>query len=77
MPNDLIFRNNVPGWMKPSWCLEVITSYFIPASLAIWIRSLASNLAGLNSRWPLQWHEVGRIVSRIGKRAGVAVNSDG
>ena len=34
------------------------------------------NLAGRSGR-PLHWQEVGRIVSRIGKRAGVVVNSDG
>ena len=34
---------------KPSWCLEVMTMYFMPASLAVRTHSSALNLTGLNS----------------------------
>ena len=33
---------------KPSWCLLVITMYFMPASSAIWTHSSALNFTGLN-----------------------------
>ena len=33
---------------KPSWCLAVIVTYFIPASLARRTHSLASKRTGLN-----------------------------
>src|SRR5436190_1283293 len=33
---------------KPSWCLEVMTRYFMPASLASCTHSSALNLTGLN-----------------------------
>ena len=33
---------------KPSWCLEVMTMYFMPASLAMRTHSSALNLTGLN-----------------------------
>ena len=33
---------------KPSWCLLVMTMYFMPASLAIFTHSAASNFTGLN-----------------------------
>ena len=33
---------------KPSWCLDVMTTYFIPAALATRAHSLASNFVGLN-----------------------------
>ena len=33
---------------KPSWCLLVITMYFMPASCAICTHSSALNLTGLN-----------------------------
>ena len=34
---------------KPSWCLEVMTMYFMPASLAVRTHSSALNFTGLNS----------------------------
>ena len=34
---------------KPSWCFEVMTMYFMPASLAVRTHSSALNLTGLNS----------------------------
>ena len=33
---------------KPSWCLDVITMYFMPASFASWTQASASNFTGLN-----------------------------
>ena len=34
---------------KPSWCFDVMTKYFIPASRARFIQSLGSNRTGLNA----------------------------
>ena len=41
----LAFESNMA---KPSWCLAVMTMYFMPASLASRTHSSASNFTGLN-----------------------------
>src|SRR5258708_32168061 len=33
---------------KPSWCFEVMTMYFMPASCASWTHSAGLHLTGLN-----------------------------
>jgi hypothetical protein len=41
----LTFEANIAN---PSWCLEVMTMYFIPASCASWTQASGSNLTGLS-----------------------------
>ena len=36
---------------KPSWCLVVMTTYFMPAALAMRAHLRASNFTGLNCFW--------------------------
>ena len=43
----LAFESNIA---KPSWCLLVMTMYFMPASFASCTQASALNLTGLN--WP-------------------------
>jgi len=34
--------------LKPSWCFVVNTTYFMPASFAVFAQRSGSNLTGLN-----------------------------
>ena len=45
MLNALAFESNIA---KPSWCLAVITMYFMPAALASDTQACASNRVGSN-----------------------------
>ena len=48
---------------KPSWCLLVMTRYFMPAFLATATHCLASNFTGLNRRANCSYWETGILVS--------------
>jgi hypothetical protein len=51
---------------KPSWCLLVITRYFIPAAAAVFAHSSASNFTGSKRGWSFSYSSTGIFaLSRI------------
>ena len=46
--DDVVLDTFESKFAKPSWCLDVIMMYFIPASFAVLTQASASNCTGLN-----------------------------